>query len=38
VKFEEGLSRFVSWVKLQQVGVDGYEHALDELKSRGMLK
>lgn len=38
MKLEEGLRRFVSWVKLQQVGVDGYEHALDELKSRGMLK
>ena len=38
VKFEDGLHRFVSWVESQQVGIDGYEHALDELRSRGMLK
>lgn len=38
VKIEEGLRRFVSWVESQQPGIDGYEHALDELKSRGMLK
>jgi dTDP-L-rhamnose 4-epimerase len=38
VKFEDGLRRFVIWVESQQVGVDGYERALDELRSRGMLK
>jgi dTDP-L-rhamnose 4-epimerase len=38
VKFAEGLRKFVAWVESQQVGADGYEHALDELKSRGMLK
>ena len=38
VKLEDGLRRFVSWVKSQDVGVDGYECALNELISRGMLK
>ncbi len=38
VLFEDGLNRFVSWVASQEVGADGYERALDELKSRGMLK
>jgi dTDP-L-rhamnose 4-epimerase len=38
VKFEDGLRRFVSWVESQQIGVDGYERALDELRSRGMFK
>jgi dTDP-L-rhamnose 4-epimerase len=38
VKFEDGLHCFLSWVESQQVGADGYERALDELKSRGMLK
>jgi len=38
VKFHDGLARFVSWVKSQQIGTDGYEHALDELRSRGMLR
>jgi dTDP-L-rhamnose 4-epimerase len=38
VKFEEGLRRFISWVESQRVAVDNYDLALNELKSRGMLK
>jgi dTDP-L-rhamnose 4-epimerase len=38
VRLEEGIHRFISWVDSQQVSVDGYDRALDELKSRGMLK
>jgi dTDP-L-rhamnose 4-epimerase len=38
VKFEDGLHRFVEWIASQQACADGYEHALNELKSRGMLK
>jgi dTDP-L-rhamnose 4-epimerase len=38
VKFEEGLNRFVAWVKSERAENDSYEHALEELRSRGMLK
>ncbi len=38
VYIEEGLRRFVDWVKSEQVQVDGYEHSLAELKSKGLLK
>lgn len=38
IRFCEGLRRFLSWVKPQQVGSDGYERSLAELRLRGMLK
>lgn len=38
VSIEEGLSRFVDWVKSEQVQVDRYEQSLQELKSKGLFK
>jgi dTDP-L-rhamnose 4-epimerase len=38
VTVEEGLRRFVEWVREEPVGVDGYERSLEELKVRGLLK
>lgn len=38
VTFEEGLRRFVAWVREQGPGSDGYERSLEELGSRGMLR
>jgi dTDP-L-rhamnose 4-epimerase len=35
---EEGLQRFVDWVKSEQVQVDRYEQSLDELKAKGLFK
>ncbi len=38
VSIEEGLGRFVAWVKSEQVQVDRYEQSLEELKSKGLFK
>ena len=38
VSVEEGLRRFVEWVRREPLGVDGYERSLQELKVRGLLK
>ncbi|WKW12526.1 NAD-dependent epimerase/dehydratase family protein [Pseudogemmatithrix spongiicola] len=38
VTFEEGLRRFVAWVREQGPGSDGYERSLEELGARGMLR
>jgi dTDP-L-rhamnose 4-epimerase len=38
VSVEEGLRRFVEWVRVEPAGVDGYERSLEELKARGLLK
>jgi dTDP-L-rhamnose 4-epimerase len=38
VSVEEGLRRFVGWVRTEPLGVDGYERSLQELKVRGLLK
>lgn len=38
VYIEDGLNRFVGWVKSEQVQVDRYEQSLAELKSKGLFK
>ena len=38
VSIEQGLARFVDWVKSEQVQVDRYEQSLEELKARGLFK
>ena len=38
VTIEEGLYRFVEWVKLEQIQVDLYEKSLSELKKKGLFK
>lgn len=38
VSVEEGLRRFVEWVREEPIGIDGYERSLEELKTRGLLK
>ncbi len=38
VTIEEGLRRFVDWVKAEQIQVDRYEQSLEELKSKGLFK
>lgn len=38
VFIEEGLYRFVEWVKSEQVQVDGYEQSLEELRVKGLFK
>lgn len=38
VSIEEGLGRFVDWVKSEQIQVDRYEQSLEELKSKGLFK
>ena len=34
----EGVSKFVEWVKTQEIHSNGYEKSLEELKTKGMLK
>lgn len=38
VFIEEGLQRFVDWVKSEQIQVDGYEQSLEELRAKGLFK
>lgn len=38
VSIDEGLRRFVDWVKSEQVQADRYEQSLEELKSKGLFK
>lgn len=38
VSIEEGLRRFVAWVKGEQVQVDRYEESLQELRRKGLFK
>lgn len=38
ISVEEGLRRFVAWVRAEPLGIDGYERSLQELKVRGLLK
>lgn len=38
VYIEEGLRRFVDWVKSEEVQVDGYEQSLEELRVKGLFK
>ena len=36
--FEEGLAKFVEWVKTEEIQIDSYENSLIELKLKGLLK
>lgn len=36
--FEEGLAKFVEWVKTEEIQMDSYENSLIELKLKGLLK
>ena len=36
--FQTGISRFVDWVKTQEVKEDKYEQSLNELKNKGLIK
>jgi dTDP-L-rhamnose 4-epimerase len=38
VTFEEGLRRFVDWVRSERIADDRYEESLDELRAKGLLK
>ncbi len=38
VSIEQGLGRFVDWVKSEQIQVDRYEQSLEELKAKGLFK
>jgi len=38
VFIDEGLHKFVNWVKSEQVQVDNYEQSLKELKAKGLFK
>jgi len=38
VKFNEGISRFVDWVKKQEVEADNYEISIKEMKKKGLYK
>ncbi len=38
VSIEEGLDKFVNWVKGEQVQTDRYEESLKELKAKGLFK
>lgn len=38
ISIEEGLSRFIDWVKKEQVQVDRYEDSLEELRAKGLFK
>jgi dTDP-L-rhamnose 4-epimerase len=38
VFIDEGLHKFVNWVKSEQVQVDNYEQSLKELKEKGLFK
>lgn len=38
VGFEEGISRFVKWVDLQEVSEDKYEQSINEMKEKGLYK
>lgn len=38
VSFEEGISRFVKWVNLQEVSEDKYEKSINEMKEKGLYK
>jgi dTDP-L-rhamnose 4-epimerase len=38
VQMEEGLHRFVEWVKGEQVQVDRYDESMDALRNKGMFK
>lgn len=38
VSFEEGISRFVKWVNLQEVSEDKFDDSINEMKEKGLYK
>jgi len=38
IGFEEGIGKFVSWVKEQSATEDNYESSLEEMRNKGLLK
>ncbi len=36
--FKTGVSKFVNWVKSQEVGEDKYQKSIDEMKAKGLYK
>ena len=38
VNLELGMTRFINWVKKEEIMADGYEKSLEQLKNRGLLK
>ena len=38
VLFDQGITKFVSWVKLQPIQTDKYEHSISELRNQGLFK
>jgi dTDP-L-rhamnose 4-epimerase len=38
VSFEEGMRRFVEWVRTRPVEPDGYERSIEELREKGLFK
>lgn len=38
ISIEQGLTKFTSWVKAQQIHADRYEKSLREMKAKGLLK
>lgn len=38
ISMEEGLKRFIDWVKKEQIQIDRYEESLQELKEKGLFK
>lgn len=38
VKFENGITNFVNWVKTQEVEKDDYKKSIDEMKKKGLYK
>ena len=36
--FQEGITKFVKWVKNQEIKEDKYEKSIQELKEKGLMK
>ena len=38
ILFDQGITKFVSWVKLQPIQKDKYDHSISELRNQGLFK
>ena len=38
ILFDQGITKFVSWVKLQPIQTDKYDHSISELRNQGLFK
>ena len=36
--FQKGISKFVNWVKTQEIMEDKYEESIEELRNKGLMK